>query len=219
MSPLRIMFLAAVLAGCSGGEEAEGGGGECASSEDCPNDLQCIAEACVDVQCTTSAECPYESYCDQQTYACVDGCREDSDCLSGDTCDTVANTCVGASCVDTELDCEYGQFCNENSGECYDDDRDHCKTCDITGGANQCGNDGECFYVDDGDCNSQADCDEGYTCGNVPGLGKICHADFCLMECNLNQEDACPRGFSCVSTGSGNYCYADCVYMKVNGYL
>mgnify|MGYP000847631655 CR=1 FL=1 len=218
MSPLRALILASLLAGCSSSAKDTEPGGACASAEDCPNDLQCIAEQCIDVQCTTSAECPFESYCDQQNYACVDGCREDGDCLSGDVCDAVSNTCVGSSCRDTELDCAYGQYCNTDTGECYDDTREHCKSCDVTATNNQCGS-GECFFYQGDTCNNSGDCDDGYTCSNVPGYGKICHADFCLMSCNPNQADACPRGFDCIDFGTGGYCNADCIYMTENGYL
>ena len=195
--------------------------GECATAEDCADGLQCIDAACVQVDCTTSAECPFNSYCDVQAYTCVDGCREDADCLAGFACDDVANTCVETGCRDTQLDCAYGELCDEATGECVEDTRAHCQTCDaLSTNPNQCDG-GDCFYWGGEACNSAADCDPGYECEQVPGLGKICHADYCLVTCNPSVEDACPRGFECGDvTGMGdNYCYADCNYMTQNGYL
>lgn len=219
MRALPLLTLLA-LAACSGGGEGDGKEkGACASSDECPTGLQCIDERCIDVVCVTSADCPFENYCDTQTYQCVEGCREDGDCLSGDVCDRVSNTCVGTSCEETELDCAYGQYCDEATGECKDDSRDHCKSCDVTATSNQCGSSGECYFFEGGSCTSSGDCDPGYTCGNVPGYGKICHADFCFMDCNPSDADACPRGFSCINTGTGGVCYGDCLYMTQNGYL
>ncbi|MCK6504158.1 hypothetical protein L6R53_12280 [Myxococcota bacterium] len=195
--------------------------GECATLEDCPDGKQCIDAMCVQVDCTTSAECPFNTYCDVQNYTCVDGCREDTDCLSGFSCDTVANTCVESGCTDTELDCSYGQYCDRASGSCIDDTKAHCEPCDVLGGsANQCPG-GECYFLSGANCNTAADCDPGYACDNIPGYGKLCHADHCLISCNPNVDEPCPRGYACLdASGLGDYvCYADCPYLSTNGYL
>lgn len=215
---LLLLLLGGALAGCSKPADS-GAAHECELSEDCGEGLQCIDHACIEVQCTTSGDCPFDSYCDIGAYTCVDGCLEDTDCLSGFNCDSVARTCVEAECRDTQLDCEYGELCDEASGACIEDSRDHCSPCDVFGGTNQCPG-GECFYLGGTSCNTAADCDPGYECDNLGTGGKVCHADHCYMNCNPSAAEPCPRGFDCVAAGDGsNICFADCPYMMQNGYL
>ncbi len=196
--------------------------GECAGPEDCGAGLQCIDAQCIEVQCTTSADCPFEAYCDNGNYTCVDGCQDDTDCLAGDSCDDTARACVSAQCDDTQLDCEVGQLCDAGTGDCVDDSRPHCGTCDATrGGGNQCPG-GECVAFAGQSCNTAADCDPGQACDTFTGSGKLCHSDFCLMSCNDAVDNACPAGFSCqqiYSTSTATYCVADCEFLSGNGYL
>lgn len=216
---LPALLLALGLAACSKSVDTATQG-ECAGTADCPDGLQCIDAACVEVQCTTSGDCGFESYCDLASYSCLDGCLEDSDCLAGDDCDEVARTCVSAGCTDTQLDCQIGEVCDRVAGQCVEDTRDHCSPCDVTSNnQNQCPG-GECFFFDGGTCQNASDCDPGYVCSNVPGYGKICHADFCFMSCNVNVEESCPRGFECAEvSGTLSVCSADCVSYTQNGYL
>lgn len=196
--------------------------GECATRDDCEGDLQCIDARCVEVQCTTSADCPFETYCDIASYACVDGCQDDEDCLAGDTCDETSRVCVSAQCEDTQIDCAVGQLCDAASGDCVEDTRPHCGSCDATrGGGNQCPG-GECVAFAGQSCVTAADCDPGQSCDTFAGSGKLCHSDFCLMSCNPNVDNACPAGFSCqqiYSNSTATYCVADCEFLSNNGYL
>lgn len=219
-SILALALAAVISTGCKK-DAAATGDGECAVAEDCADGLQCIDSTCREVQCTTSLECPFDSYCDVQNYTCLDGCKEDTDCLSGYACDSVANTCVEDGCRDTQLDCEYGELCDTTSEECVQDSRAHCDRCDVmSSSTNQCPG-GECYFWIGDSCNNNSDCDAGFECENIPGYGKICHADHCLVTCNPNLDTPCPRGFDCLdASGLGDYvCHADCNYMTVNGYL
>jgi len=224
---MRIPLLAAgltalALSGCNSNKSAQPAQGECSTADDCPQDKQCIDTHCIQVDCTTSVDCPFESYCDLANYACIDGCQEDSDCLSGEACDQVAATCAPAECQDTQLDCDYGQYCDAASGHCKDDTRPNCQACDATNSnPNQCPA-GTCYILGSAaTCTNSSTCATGETCSNIPGYGKICHADFCLETCNPNVSEPCPRGYECLdASGLGDYvCYADCVYMANNGYL
>ena len=219
-SRLLLLLLPVALGACKK-ESAGPAEGECAVATDCPDGKQCVDSHCIQVDCTSSAECPFNSYCDTQSYACVDGCRDDGDCLAGYACDETARTCLEETCTETELDCEIGQICNQGSGQCQDDTRDHCGACDIlNSNPNQCPG-GQCYYFAGDSCQSTADCDEGYVCESIPGIGKICHADYCFMSCSPAAEDSCPRGFQCIDgSGMGDFvCFADCNFLVTEGLL
>lgn len=218
---LLVLALALGLAGCSKTADT-GAQAECASTEDCADGLQCIDAQCIEVQCTTSSDCPFESYCDTSSYTCLDGCLQDNDCLAGDICDEVARSCVEAECVDTQLDCEVGQLCDPNSGSCVDDTRGHCGQCDYFATGNQCPG-GDCWYFELGEkCNNDGQCDPGWSCDRMGSYGKICHRDYCFMTCNENVPNSCPAGFACQQLFTNiptTYCVADCTYLDDSGYL
>lgn len=220
-TPTLLFALGLLLAGCTKAPETVNQG-ECAGPEDCPDGLQCIEAACVEVQCTTSADCPFDTYCDGATYACVDGCQEDTDCLSGYSCDQVANTCVEAACTDTQIDCAVGDLCDPTSRTCVDDTRNHCGDCDALGGGNQCPG-GECVAWEVGEtCSNDSQCPSGWYCDNFTGYGRVCHKDYCLMTCNPTVANSCPSGFSCGEVYAGDpstYCVADCSFLTEGGYL
>ena len=92
--------------------------------------------------------------------------------------------------------------------------------CDINATGTQCGGQGDCFYLDGGSCTSDSDCEEGYSCDTV-GFDRICHADICLVTCNPSAAEPCPRGYQCgdVSGLGDYYCFADCVWLRNEGYL
>lgn len=196
--------------------------GECATAEDCPEALQCVESHCINVECTTSSDCPFETYCNTHTYACVDGYQHDDDCLSGYSCDQVAQTCVEATCEDTQLDCAVGELCDANSGSCIEDTRNHCGSCDVGASGNQCPG-GECVAWEVGDaCNNDSQCPSGWYCDQFTGLGRVCHKDYCLMTCNPNVDNSCPSGFSCGLVYKGDpttYCVADCTFLTEGGFL
>ena len=219
MRILSTILLAFTLA-CNNGGDTSTKDGTCGNNADCPDNFLCLEEQCVEIGCTESTECALGYYCDA-SYSCTPGCSEDVDCVAGESCNTTTNTCEAYGCRDTELDCEYGEYCDQTTGECYPDNRNLCGTCDVLA-MNSCGNGAECLYYAGDYCNNDNDCDEGYSCD--PGLdlfGKICHLDFCFFECNANDAEACPRGYTCAQAIQGdprNFCIADCEFMQNNGY-
>ena len=200
--------------GCSGPEVAEG----CEYHSDCPDGSLCEDEECEEVECTSSEDCQPGYFCAAR-FECAPGCEDDTDCAAGESCNE-QNQCAEYGCRTTELDCAYGEFCDQDLGECYEDDAPHCAECDINATNTQCGGEGDCFYLDGGSCTSDSDCEEGYSCDTV-GFDRICHADICLVTCNPNAEEPCPRGYQCGDvTGLGDYyCFADCVWLRNEGYL
>ena len=141
--------------------------------------------------------------------------------MAGETCDESTNTCGEYGCRDTELDCEYGEYCDTTTGECYPDDRNLCGTCDITAANNTCGPGAECAAYGGDTCWTDADCAAGESC-DLFADGFYCHRDWCLHQCDTNDANACPRGFSCTAAFVGDpttFCVADCEYLVDNGFL
>lgn len=189
---------------------------DCGDGELCNDDSECE-----EVECTSSDDCASGKYCGSR-FECLDGCEGDSDCLAGETC-TDQHECQAYGCRTTELDCMYGEKCNESTGECDDALGENCSTCNILNFGSDCGGPSECWWMyDGGDCNNANDCEPGYACDDLDLDGrKECHRSFCLETCNPNAEEPCPRGFQCGDvTGTGDYyCFADCEFMVDNGYL
>ena len=187
---------------------------ECVADSDCGESAICEeGGTCRTVECLTTQDCVFGTYCDD-TFTCNTGCGSDLDCLAGETC--ADNVCTNYGCRDTQLDCALGEYCDD--GECKQDPRGHCESCDVLGNAN-CGGNAECVYYSGPTCQNNNDCDPGYKCDNL-GLGKICHLDVCIVECNPNVELDCPRGLSCVQAISGDnayYCAGDCPYLLSEG--
>ena len=198
----------------------------CSSNADCDEGAICNDdEQCEDVDCVTSADCDIFEYCSDD-YECEEGCSEDSDCIAGETCNTETNECEPYGCRNTQLDCAYGQYCDQVTGTCYDDDRPHCGECDIytgsgcSGGqclvsrtANQCntayngtdcptGMDCAVFDYDDSSfCFSDADCTGGMLCDPtyLVCYTAYCFESACFQDCTITDGDeACPRGFQCI---------------------
>lgn len=212
MSWLTLALLA--LLGCKKQEVAE-----CVYDTDCGEESICQDDGtCRAVECLDSIECDLGSYCSED-YLCKEGCDDDSDCDAGEVCDD--NECEEYGCRSTELDCPMGTYCDE--GDCVDDTRGHCGTCDAIDSPG-CGNNRDCFIWDVADrCNNDNDCAPGWSCdlisaGNV--TERICHRDWCLVQCNPNAELQCPAGMACSDFGGGDfYCSGDCSYMVDNGFL
>lgn len=205
---------------------------ECSSITDCDEKQICSDEGvCEDVDCVTSEDCDLGEYCSDDN-ECEDGCSEDSDCAAGERCDD--NECEPYGCRDTQLDCEYGQYCDPVTGECYDSDFQECtRSCDLTV-EGSCGSDyclatavnGECNYnyngtdcpagndcvltaVDDASfCFSDTDCQAGYHCASdfFVCVQAVCAESKCFEGCDASMGDeACPRGFQCIDPyGNGS---------------
>ena len=108
---------------CRASGSSVGECGECATSFQCSNDLNCIGARCKDTdQCCFDQDCPTGQRCqDHQckiTSANVSQCGE---CVTSFQCANDLN-CIGARCKDTDQccfdqDCPGGQSCQQN----------HCK--------------------------------------------------------------------------------------------
>jgi Cys-rich repeat protein len=94
--------------------------------------------------CTSDSDCASGDTCDTSTSECVgpsQGCTADSDCATGDTCDTTTGECVTSAGCTSDSDCAADETCDTTSG-----------TCSFAG------------------CTADADCLAGETCDTTSGL-------------------------------------------------
>lgn len=168
------------VAGCQSNDDCGDGGGQ---------DLFCdvVSAQCLSVQecnpaegqrcCTLDDQCPYRQICDGLTLTCVEGCRDNADCLV-----LQGEGCVGASlgrlgicadqCTDDSL-CPLGSICNLGEGVCEIDTRGpYCQGCSGGVASDDCG---------------------GY--GNYCLVDSVNGGEFCGVDCSRQQ--ACPNGYSC----------------------
>ncbi|MDP6934614.1 MAG: hypothetical protein QGG40_16950 [Myxococcota bacterium] len=213
----RTILLATILllTGCwdSGSSTSTG----CIDEGDCSDGMACVNEECQTVDCLTSNQCGIGEFCNAK-YKCLEGCEEDGDCQAGANCES--GTCVEYSCRSTQLDCSIGEFCDESSGDCYEDDAPHCEECDPYA-TSACGSSGDCWGFYGSTCSPGGnDCPSGSTCEMYAWGVYYCLSYNCYVECNPNEDDPCPRGYQCGDvTGLGDYvCYADCAWLNENGY-
>ena len=188
----RLVLLAAVLlgvfVGCST-DESTGSGAPCVDAGDChtfDGSVQaCLAGTCASVECLTSDDCPFDSFCDVEggAYDCDPGCEVDADCSAGSACE--GGFCAEVGCRDALLDCDFGEVCDDE-GECVRPGGAFCNACDP--------NAHEWAY------NGPSNCDDvpiGHPlCG---GWGNFCLTNpalsYCAVEC-IDQDD-CPNGSTC----------------------
>lgn len=102
----------------------------CTSSDECPDASKTCAPLVAGdtstqiCKCTTSALCQggpagANSVCSEAYDVCVPSCTTDTDCSTGQTCDTATSTCVsGSTGCDGNEDCATGQTCNTTTGVC-----------------------------------------------------------------------------------------------------
>ncbi len=179
------LLLGGTLGACPG-EDSVGSGAPCLDEGDCHtfdgSAQACLDGGCAQVDCLTSADCPFDSFCDVAAFDCEPGCREDTDCAAGKSCDD--GFCVERGCRDALLDCDFGEVCEDD--ECRRPGGAFCNACDPTAH--------EWNYRGPGNCD---DVPIGHPlCG---GWGNFCLTnatmDYCAVEC-LNQSD-CPNGSTC----------------------
>lgn len=154
--------------------------GECVDDGDCDGIAVCSAEnTCVEVQCLDSTQCPLGTHCDDHT--CFTGCAEDGDCLSGEVCDLTTTQCVAGACRDTDIDCWWGQTCQDDVCAPLDGQCMPCSGADYTRCVTELG--GQCRY--------------------------ILSATYCLLPCDPSGSDAAerPRGFDCTDIGYSSPLY------------
>ena len=173
-----LAVLTVVLSGCGTQSGCVDNAG-CADLQVCARPSADRPGVCTNVECVTNEQCALGNFCNEAGYFCEPGCTSDLDCRAGETCDTTTNTCNAYGCRDTNLDCGYGEFCE--NGSCVENGRPFCEPCLTNfdcGPGGLCVSDGvttHCFET----CNSQADCPRGYQCGEfvIDDPGTYCGAD------------------------------------------
>ncbi|MBO84332.1 MAG: hypothetical protein CL927_03145 [Deltaproteobacteria bacterium] len=225
--------------GCSSAKEAV----PCANNSDCAVGQACIQEECKPADCLSSAECALGEHCDE-SYTCTTGCDENTDCLAGQSC--ISNTCLEYGCRDTQLDCDYGEFCDPTTSTCYPDEAGTCEDCDPSTDANcfaiyeqgpcsstgSCPTGQECYisqYDDSRVCRDDSDCARDETCiGLNTGSGTegpycstlTCFSGATYPACDPTLPNECARGFQCQDIGGGEgLCFGDCQWLTENGHL
>lgn len=145
-----------LLVGCP---DPDRGGNECSAEKLCGWGETCDNGFCVSGRCATSAQCPVETYCEDD--ACVPGCLADTDCGPGTSCDQVTRECVQNACQDTQIDCGFREYCDTTTGTCFDAGEQFCRPCEED---SQCGEGNRCFADFCGvDCNDR-ECPAGFDC-------------------------------------------------------
>ena len=132
--------------------------------------------------------------------------------MAGESCDVETNTCIEYGCRDTQLDCPIGDYCNRNSGDCYDDPEGTCDFCTE-----------DQSYADQLELLFGGSLQDRH-CVQWDAAGTTF---YWLSLCNPNQgSEACPRGFACYENiydpSSGlevAACIGDCDYYRQEGYL
>jgi hypothetical protein len=151
--------------------------------------------------CFTAADCLLpETYCDEASSTCKDGCLTDFDCKSS------KKICQNGACVDKPCPgnfwCAFGQVCDPTSGGCAPAQGPFCDVCDPQGDHEaQCGPGGKCVGLQDDDGND---------------LGS-----FCAPACGPDPANPCPKGYGCTELQDdqgqpiGSVCFRDCSYDPV----
>ena len=158
------------------------GTSQCDEATPCGFGEVCVDGLCASKGCATSAQCGMEEYCDGG--ACTAGCAADSDCFPGDACDAATSSCKAAECRDTQLDCDFKEYCDYATGDCYEASGYNCSRC-----------------ADDSDCGGN-----GNLCLSFGANGS-----YCSVSCEA--ESDCPAGFTCstVTDSTGNPISAQCI--------
>lgn len=165
---------------------------ECSETEACPGFGRCVDGTCEAKRCGTDADCGMEAFCDSGE--CAQGCRADDDCYPGDFCD--GGSCAAAGCRNTSLDCDFNEFCDVATGECYEASGYYCRPCDANSSdPDQCGTeDNVCLNLGGGygafcgvECNTEADCPASYTCIGITDSQGNVFTQQCVTYCWLYQ--------------------------------
>ncbi|MBN1653695.1 MAG: hypothetical protein JXA30_07955 [Deltaproteobacteria bacterium] len=162
----------------------------CEDNGVCPalSETECFPYACGDDVCNSSCddqeECHPDYYCDQDSNVCIERRQ------AGDNCDAQEQCAQELTCLD---------------GVCCVQDR--CPTC------RNCGEDGECSVVIEGDkddsgrtCNEELVCDDAGDCKRELGVGcsdsSQCASDICLdgVCCSV------PECGVCIDCGQSGQC-------------
>lgn len=178
---------------CMGADPAEGLGGECVFPCDpvrfCERDADCFeGEYCGEREYRTASD-PTGGI-----YQCISGCRDDSSCEDGETCDPESRSCYTACSQDS--DCPEDEGCNDD-GRCSAVGRLCVSSSDCDAGE-YCSSDGRCAFG----CRQDSDCDE--PCDKVQSCADACPPEpSCSCEgagcADENWRDYCERDPACLA--------------------
>lgn len=175
---IRPLLLGVVLlAGCA--QESA----ECSDTTPCTGFGQsCVEGVCKSRACSSSADCGMEAHC--LDGECEAGCAVESDCYPGDTCTDGA--CTAKACRTTTLDCDFKEFCDVASGDCYEASGYYCGDCrddnDCGGNGNRCLSFGQYGSFCGVTCERSADCPAGFDCIPVQDGGQVV-TNQCITYC------------------------------------
>lgn len=207
----------------------------CVSNDECGEQLFCdvtssrclsLTECSGDRCCTLDSQCAYGEVCESLTKTCIDGCRDDGDCLLGQGCSGGGlgrlGTC-GTACTNDTL-CAPGQLCNLADGICETDTRGpYCLACDGGVGSEDCGTRGNYCLVDTTiatdpptefcgvDCWNGEACPSGYSCEDViivPPSAPLCGAEACINNVCTTSGGPCEEAEDCEFGPPGGNCAA-----------
>ena len=208
----------------------------CSEVEECGGGYICVNNQCLTPECSSSSDCQLEEFCND-LFQCASGCTENSDCFTGDVC--IDKQCTHQSCRNADLDCEIGEDCNSNSGACYKDSFEHCDLCTFSEWQSGIDN-GECIadrVNESSSCNWNEVNQNGTGCQDLETCfprrifdpnaseGGVCISIFKFKRCDPNDEESCPRGFTCDSDRHNSpeqqaeihVCMSDCEFLINNG--
>jgi len=168
---------------------------QCEVSRDCALGLRCIKIEMPDLGicqlpdetiCDLDSDCPQELACFQRAGGCLIECRDDGDCVPGETC--LMNKCTPPEvelCV-YPSDCIYPMVCGAHQ-EC----RVEC-TASI-------------------DCEGREECVQHAACDGVDGAPS--GPCMCRLPCTMG-DGTCPDGTDCVACGDGLDCGTAAAYCE-----
>ncbi len=165
---------------------------------------------CVAVDCLEDSHCEIGTYCGENNF-CIPGCATDIDCFADQHCDSENRACITDGCTDSQIDCAYGEFC-QDSGECeFVPAEPGCQTC----------------TPDPWGFDLQGSCPSGGKClsfNPVEGFEQYENESYCFFDCHGGGDNACPRGYECQTqdfdgTGEQSVCVAYCPVLYELGVL
>jgi hypothetical protein len=159
---------------------------ECSDEVACPFGEVCIGGSCQSGSCSTSSDCPIEHFCKNRT--CTAGCESSRDCVPGNACNDKGE-CVAEPCKDTHTDCGFREYCDVQSGECYDAGRQYCKPCDRDNSEADCGEGNVCFANYCGvNCSEDRSCPSGFQCYPLENSDGAIETWQCITYCWLYED-------------------------------
>lgn len=220
-----LAFVWVMLAACPGEDPLRSCDAGCLLPEDCSScgdRIYCLRGACNKVQCEFGSDCLGGQICEQGK--CVPklvGCKSDSECQSGQRCDTSNGLCfpITSDCL-SDNDCKEGEVCI--TGDCKIKEGGACSSTSGCGVLLKCIAN-KCQPSTTVDCRADGDCAQGQTCEDQRCRGGegipcksnaecrsqfVCSKGSCSQPCQFNEncvkdKEAC-RMRTCITT-----CQAD----------